>query len=438
MKVDTLINAGWIVTVDTHKNVLSQHSLAITDGRITAILPWEEAKLFDASEVIDLPQQVLMPGLINAHGHSAMTLFRGMADDLPLMTWLQEHIWPAEGQWVNEAFVADGTELAIAEMLKTGTTCFSDMYFFPEVAANVASNAHIRAQFCGPVLDFPTTWAQNANEYIDKCQTLHASFEQHSLVTTGFGPHAPYTVSDEPLVKIGELSKTMNCKVQIHLHETAFEVTDAVEKTGKRPTQRLHDLGLLNSNLQVVHLTQANDVDIKLLSENKVSVVHCPESNLKLASGMCPVEKLRLANINVCLGTDGAASNNDLNMFGEMRTAAMLGKAVAGDAAAMPAHYILEMATINGAKALGLDKEVGSLEVGKAADIISVDFSAVECQPIYDPVSHLVYVTGADKVKNVWVNGRQQVNQGKLCHIDEQALITKIQAWSHKIRTAEV
>lgn len=437
-KVDTLIHAGWIITINAAKAVLAKHSLAIKDNKIAAIVPWEDANEFEAKETFDLQQHALMPGLINAHGHSAMTLFRGMADDLPLITWLQEHIWPAEGQWVNDEFVADGTRLAIAEMLKSGTTCFSDMYFYPEAAATVAMEAHMRTQLCGPILDFPTAWAQNSDEYIHKCLELHDKFKHHPLITTGFGPHAPYTVSDEPLKKIASLSAQIDCKVQIHLHETAFEVSDAVEKTGKRPTQRLHELGLLSPSLQVVHLTQVDDSDVHLLSDNGVHVVHCPESNLKLASGMCPVEKLRQANINVCLGTDGAASNNDLNMFGEMRTAAMLGKAVANDAAAMPAHYILEMATINGAKALGLDDEIGSLEIGKAADIISIDFSAVECQPVYDPVSHLVYVTGADKVKNVWVNGRQQLNQGKLTHINEQDLAEKVQSWANKIRATEV
>jgi 5-methylthioadenosine/S-adenosylhomocysteine deaminase len=375
-----------------------------------------------------------MPGFINCHGHAAMSLFKGLADDLPLMTWLEEHIWPAEGQWVSPEFVADGTKLAIAEMLKSGTTCFSDMYFFPEVAAEVAAEYGIRGIFYGPILDFPTPYGSGADEYIEKIVHAHDTFKHHPLIDIGFGPHAPYTVSDEPIKKVRSLADQLSMPIQIHLHETEFEVADAIEKTGQRPSERLRDLGFWGPDVQAVHVTQANEVDQDIFKEHNVHIIHCPESNLKLASGFCPVDELQQKSINVALGTDGAASNNDLDMLGEMHTAALLAKGVSKNASALPAIEAIKMATINGARALGKENEIGSLKIGKQADIISFDFNTISCAPVYDPISHIVYSTNASQVDHVWVAGKLQVQNKQLCHFNTPQLIEMAQNWADKIR----
>lgn len=421
--IDTLLQARWIIPVNPAHDCLEQHSIAIDDGRIIDILPSAQAvQHYQPRQLLDYPEHVLMPGMINSHTHAAMNLFRGLADDLALMDWLQNHIWPAEQKCVNEAFVQTGTELAIAEMLRCGTTCFNDMYFYPDVSARVAKRIGMRASIGLIVLDFPTMWAANAEDYIDKGTALRDAYRDDDLIRTAFAPHAPYTVSDEPLLKIRTLADELDVPIHMHVHETAFEVEDAVKQSGKRPLQRLHELGLVSPNLLAVHMTQLLDSEIKLLAETGAHVLHCPESNLKLASGFCPVAKLLAAGVNVALGTDGAASNNDLDMFGEMRTAALLAKGVANDATAVPAHQALEMATINGARALGIDNDTGSLEIGKQADLIAVDFSDIETTPVFDPISHLVYCAGREQVSDVWVAGKHLMNKRILTSLDLSAV----------------
>ena len=405
--IDTLLNARWIIPVDGNEHCLSDHSIAIHDERILDILPTEKAnKAYQAQTEIDYPDHALIPGLINAHTHAAMNLFRGLADDLPLMDWLNNHIWPAEAKWVNEEFVQLGTELACAEMLRSGTTCFNDMYFFPDVAARVASKAGIRAMIGLIAIDFPTIWARDADEYIDKGLIIADDYRSNELINTAFAPHAPYTVSDQPLEKIRMLADELDLPIHMHVHETAHEVDEAVEKTGKRPLQRLAELGLISPNLIAVHMTQLLPKEIEQLAAAGSHIVHCPESNLKLASGFCPVKQLLDAGVNVALGTDSASSNNDLDMFGEMKTAALLAKGVSGDATALPAHQALSMATINGARALGISDKTGSLSIGKYADLVAVNFSSVEASPVYDPISHLVYCCGREQVSDVWVAGK--------------------------------
>ncbi|OPX54688.1 Cytosine/adenosine deaminase [Oceanospirillum multiglobuliferum] len=437
-QVDTLLHARWVLPVDTARSVLEHHSVAIHQGKIVAILPTAQTEsTYTGQTELHLANQLLMPGLINSHGHAAMSLFRGLADDLPLMTWLQEHIWPAEAQWVSPDFVRDGTKLAIAEMLLSGTTCFSDMYFFPDICAQVASELKIRAQVCCPILDFPTPWAANAEEGIHKAIEVNSTFRHNPLIQIAFGPHAPYTVSDEPLKKIAVYQEELQIPVQMHVHETAFEVAEAEKNTGLRPIARLEQLGLLGPQFQAVHVTQVNAEDLALLSQYQASVIHCPESNLKLASGFCPVDQLQQAGINVALGTDGAASNNDLDLFGELQTAAHLAKAVSGNAAAVPAYEAIAMATINGAKALGIETITGSLEVGKAADIIALNFNTLETLPVYQPVSQVAYTRMADKVSHVWVQGEHLVREGQLTQIDTEQLKLKAQQWGEKIRAGK-
>lgn len=432
--LDLLLFPTWLVPVEPAGVVLTDHALGIKDGRIALICSRQEALKHPTKHSRELPGHLLAPGLINAHGHSAMSLFRGIADDLPLMTWLQEHIWPAEARWVNEAFIADGTQLAIAEQLKSGISCFSDMYFFPDVIAQQVHDTGIRAQICVPVLDFPVPGARTVNEALRQSVSLFDNFKHHPRITMALGPHAPYSVSDASLESLRVLANELDANVQMHVQETAFEVQQSLEQYGMRPMARLAQLQLLGPRFQAVHMTQIDAQDIELLVEHNSSVVHCPESNLKLASGFCPVEKLWQAGINVAIGTDGAASNNDLDLLGETRTAALLAKAVAGSATALDAHRALRMATLNGARALGIEHQTGSLEVGKLADMVSFDLSRLAQQPIYDPVSQLIYATGRDCTSNLWVGGKLLLDAGKLTRIDEEQLLANTRQWGEKIR----
>ena len=433
-QIDLLIHASWIVTCDSEQNIKEDHCLAVANGRIVDIVPASLARLtYLSGQEIDLRGHALMPGLVNAHGHAAMSLLRGAADDLSLHAWLQDYIWPLEGRWVDEEFVYQGTRLAIAEMLLSGTTCFADMYFFPNAAARAAVEAGMRAQLACPIIDFPTAWASDADEYISKATALHDQFRNHPLVSIAFGAHAPYTVSDAPLLKIASFAEELDIPIHMHVHETAQEVADAVAGSGKRPLQRLLELGLISPRMVCVHATQLNDEERAMLSASGTTVVHCPESNLKLASGFCEVAKLIDAGVNVALGTDGAASNNDLDMFSEMRTAALLAKAVKGDASALPAAKALQMATLNGARALGLDGEIGSLEAGKLADIISVNLSDLNTQPLFNPASQLVYSTNCRQVSNVWVAGRLLVDNRQLTTIDTEAVRADVARWQQRL-----
>ena len=435
MKIDTLINARWIIPVVPENQVLEHHSLAIQHGRILEILSTSEAQQkYSPDTVEELTDHALIPGLINAHTHAAMSLLRGLADDMPLMTWLNDHIWPAEGRWVSEEFVADGTQLAVAEMLRGGITCYNDMYFFPEVTARVTAAAGMRAVIGLIVIDFPSAWATDADDYLRRGLAVHDQYRSHNLIKTAFAPHAPYSVSDKPLAHIRTLADEMDIPIHMHVHETHDEIKQGLQQFGTRPIERLKELGLLSPSLAAVHMTQLNEGEISAIAESGAHVIHCPESNLKLASGFCPVDKLVKAGINVAIGTDSAASNNDLDMFSEMRTAALLAKGVAQDASAIPAHTALRMATLNGATALGIADQTGSLEPGKSADITAINFNHAETKPMYHPVSQLVYATGRDKVSNVWVAGKQVVRKGNLTTLNLDEIVQRASEWEEKIR----
>jgi len=435
--IDQIINARWVIPVEPDNTVLDHHSVAVRDEIILDVLPTVEAeKKYRAPETITLGSHALLPGFINAHTHAAMSLFRGLADDLPLMQWLQKYIWPAEATWVSDDFVTDGTRLAMAEMLKSGTTCFNDMYFFGEDVARIAREVRMRASVGMIVLDFPSSYAQSWDEYLEKGLKLHDDLRNSKLVSTTFAPHAPYSVANEPLKKICTLNNELNRPVHIHLHETAHEIEEAIKTTGNRPLKRLQDLDLVNPNLLAVHFTQATDEEITTLAESGASVVHCPESNLKLASGFCRVTDLFDAGANVALGTDSAASNNDLDMLGEMRSAALLAKGANGDATALPAHTALRLATLNGAKALGLDAITGSLKKGKNADMIAIDLDNVSTQPVYDPISQIVYAANRDQITDVWVAGHPLLRSRELTTLDEKTILSKAQQWRDKIAAA--
>ena len=431
---DTRINARWLIPMEPVGQVLDHQAVILRGKRILDILPQKQADhQYRTRETIDLNDHVVLPGLINLHGHTAMSLFRGLADDLPLMTWLNEHIWPAEGKFVSESFVADGSRLAMAEMLRTGTTTFSDMYFFPEVTAQVAHDVGMRAQICFPLLDSPTVWGSGPEDYLRKGADLIEQWRTDDYIMPAIGPHAPYTVSDQPLKAALALQAETGAAIQIHLHETAFEVQEAIKATGKRPVTRMAELGVLNRNSQCVHMTQIDDSDLAQLASSGAQVVHCPESNLKLASGFCPAQMLMDHGINLTLGTDGAASNNDLDMFGEMKTAAMVAKVVADNTAALSAHQALAMATINGARALGREHELGSLVPGKLADLIAVDLGDPFLQPVYDPASHLVYSNHGRAVSHSWINGVPQLQDGRLTRIDMPDLTLRVSQWRKQI-----
>ncbi|MCS4286430.1 5-methylthioadenosine/S-adenosylhomocysteine deaminase [Pseudomonas sp. BIGb0278] len=433
--LDLLLVPTWLVPVEPAGVVLEGHALGLRDGLIAWLGPRERAPA--ALQVRELPDCLLCPGLINAHGHAAMSLFRGLADDLPLMTWLREHIWPAEGRWVDPGFVRDGTDLAIAEQLKGGITCFADMYFYPREACEQVEQSGIRAQVAVPLLDFPIPGAATADDALHQAIELFGELRHHPRITIALGPHAPYTVGDETLEKIRVIADQLDAPLHMHIHETASEVEQAVAEHGERPLARLARLGLLGPSLQAVHMTQISDDDLALLVESNTSVIHCPESNLKLASGFCPVERLWQAGVNVAIGTDGAASNNDLDLLGETRTAALLAKAVAGSASALDAHRALRMATLNGARALGLDTQIGSLELGKAADLVAFDLSGLAQQPVHDPVSQLIYATSRDCALHVWVVGEQLLEERRLTRMDEAALTAMARAWGARIAGKE-
>ena len=433
-QIETLIHARWIIPVEPPDTLHENHAIAIHEGRIVAILPSEQADArYRAQTTHRLAGHALIPGLVNAHTHAAMSLLRGLADDLPLMEWLNQHIWPAERKWVGSEFVHDGVQLAVAEMLRSGTTCFNDMYFFPDITAHVASAAGIRAVVGLIVIDFPTAWAADADDYLRKGIAVYDQFRFDPLIRCAFAPHAPYTVSNGPLEQIRILADELDIPIHIHLHETGHEVATAQENEGWRPLQRLEKMGLLSPRLVAVHMTQLEAEEIEQFATGGGHVIHCPESNLKLASGFCPVQRLLDAGINVALGTDGAASNNDLDMLGEMRSAALLAKAVAGQPGAVPAATALHMATLGGATALGLEEQIGSLKPGKSADIVAVDLDAIETRPLYHPLSQLVYAAGREQVTDVWVAGRHLLKERALTTLDEQVILDRATRWQNKI-----
>ena len=431
---DLLIEAGWVVPVVPHGVVLPDHAVAVSAGAIVAVLPIPEARArFAAKETVLRPDAALIPGLVNAHTHNPMTLLRGIADDLPLMIWLREHIWPVEAAVIGPEFVADGTRLSIAEMLRGGTTCANENYFFPDVQAAVYKQHGFRARVGAVIIDFPSAWAKSDDEYFDRACELHDNWRDDALVATAFAPHAPYTVSDVNFERIRMLADQLDVPVHLHLHETAQEVADSIQLHGQRPIARIERLGLMNDRLIAVHMTQLTEAEIHLCAERGVSVAHCPESNLKLASGFSPVCAMLKAGVNVAIGTDGCASNNDLDMFGETRTAALLAKAVANDAAGFDAFEALHAATLGGAKALGFDGHIGSLEAGKRADLVCVDLSQLETQPLHHVVSQLIYATGRQQVSDVWVDGVAKLRQRVLVDMDIDAIVANARQWRQRI-----
>lgn len=438
---DLVVSASWVVPVEP-SGVLVDHAVVVRGGRILAVMPSVEAwQRFPAAVRKELPGHVLLPGLVNLHTHAAMALLRGYADDLPLMEWLKRHIWPAEARHLSASFVLEGTRLACAEMLLGGITTFNDMYFFPEAVCQAAVEAGVRAVAGIVAVDFPTPYAPDAATALNRGLATRAAFAGEPLAQFALAPHAPYTVSDGVFTTVAALAHREGLPVHCHVHETADEISMAMAATGERPLARLARLGVLGPHFIAVHAVHLDAADTALLARYGAHVAHCPTSNLKLASGFAGAAALTQAGINVGLGTDSAASNNRLDLFAELRLAALLAKAVAGDAAVWPAHAALRAATLGGAEALGLGAETGSLLPGKCADFIAVDLSAPALQPVFDPVSHLVYAAGREQVRHVWVRGEQRVRDGELVAglaggpLSSAALVAMAQAWAERLQS---
>ena len=433
--VDTLIEARWVIPVEPAGTVLERHAVAVRAGSIVEVAPIELARTrYTAAERVELPAHALVPGLINLHTHAGMTLLRGYADDLPLMAWLSERIWPAEAAHVSAEFVRAGTLAAAVEMLRGGVTCANEMYFFPDAAADAFTSVGMRAALGIIAIEFPSAYASDADDYLARGLAVRDAHRHTELLSFCLAPHAPYTVSDRSFEKIARFAQELDLPVHIHLHETAEEVATSIAAHGVRPIERLARFGLIGPQTIAVHGVHLDGADIGRLARHGATLAHCPASNLKLASGIAPVAQLLDAGVNVGIGTDSAASNNRLDMFGEIRLAALLAKGASGRAQVLPAHAALAAATINGARALGLDGKIGSIVVGKLADLTAVDLGAIDLQPVYDPASHLVYCAGRENVTDVWVAGSRVVNAQRLTNIDSAAMQANAGLWQNRLR----
>lgn len=430
---DLLLLPQWVVPVEP-AGFLADHAVVVQDGRILDVLPADAAQArYAAAQTLALPGHALIPGLVNLHGHAAMSLLRGFADDLPLMDWLNGHIWPAEKKHVSEAFVRDGTLLAAAEMLAGGVTTCNDMYFFPQAAGEAFLQAGMRATLGMIVLEFPSAYAVDADDYLAKGLALRDELKGEPLLAFAFAPHAPYTIADATFGRINTLAEQLGVPIHTHIHETDDEIRDSLTQYGVRPLERLARLGLLGPNFIGVHAVHVNDAEIELLAQHGCHVAHCPSSNLKLASGIAPMARFAAAGVNVGFGTDGAASNNRLDLFAEMRLAALLAKGASGNAAALPAAAALKAATLGAARALNLDDRIGSIVPGKRADLVAVDLHALSSQPVFDPVSHLVYVAGREHVTHVWVDGTLKLNDRRLVDLEPDDLAARAAYWRAKL-----
>ena len=433
----SLVIPRWIIPVDGKKTILTDHCVVVENHNIKKILPTQQAiQDYPQAHQTRLDDHVLMPGLINCHTHAAMSLLRGIADDIPLTPWLEQHIWPLEAKFVDSEFVRTGTQLAMVEMLQSGTTCFNDMYFFPDIVAQAAEAAGMRACVGIIMLDFPTVWASGPDEYMSKGLRLADELKHSSLVNSAFAPHAPYTVSDQPLENIRVIADELDLPVHMHIHETRHETEQSIDQYGMRPLERLSRLGLLSPRLLAVHMTDLLTEEIQSLADAGVNIIHCPEANLKLASGISPITECLAAGINIAIGTDGTASNNDMNMIGELRSAALLAKGNSLDAKSVDAWTALEMATINAAKALNIDHLCGSLEKGKSADMIAIDLSDPCCQPVYQPVSQIVYSISRTQVTHSWIEGRLVMENRQLNGLDVDQILADVNQISKKIMRA--
>lgn len=433
-KVDQLVHAATIVTCEDDNQILQDHAIAIKDGKILDILPSSAAdKTYECTNITRLPNHVVTPGFINTHTHLAMNVLRGLADDLNLMDWLHNYIWPAEAKWLSREFVYDSSQLAMAELIRCGTTCFNDMYFFLEETAQAALEAGLRGCIGMTVIDIPTPWAKTTDDYFARGLEFYQQYKNNEFIRPTIAPHSTYMVSMENLKRVQKTAAELNLRINIHLQEDPAELEKSLKEFKKRPLERLLEIGMVSDKLIAIHMTQISESDMKILKEKKPNIVHCPESNMKICSGQCPVQHLLSSGLNVSLATDGSVSNNDLDMIGEMRSAAFLGKITANDPRATSAETVLKMATINGARTLGIDHITGSLTKGKSADLIAINMEEIETQPMYHPVSQIVYATTRQQVTDVWCAGKRLLKNRALQTMDEKALLAKAKIWRSKI-----
>ena len=434
-RVDLILRPRWMIPVVPAGVVLENRDLVIHESRIVALCPREQtAQRYLASSTEDLPEHVLIPGLVNAHCHAAMALMRGIADDQPLQSWLETAIWPLESRWASTEMVHDGTLLACAEMLRAGITTFNDMYFFPEAAAEVVEQCGIRASLGILAFDVPSAYGHDADDYLNKGLAVRDALRDHPRLSFMLAPHAPYTVSDATFERVAMLAAQTNLGIHIHVHETQTEVDQSLQQYGERPIERLERLGILGPQTLAVHSVALNDADIAVLARHNTQVAHCPTANLKLASGIARTTALQGAGINIGLGTDGAAGNNRLDLLSEARLAGLLAKGASGDASALPAHTLIYMATLGGARALGLSERIGSLEPGKQADLCAIRFDGAATQPVFDPASHILYAAGREHVSDVWVDGQSVVKKKQLAQISEEEVSLKAKLWQNRFR----
>ena len=430
-----IISASWIFTSNSEGQLLSDYSIVIENDKIIDLVPQD--KVFDeyeANDTYQLTDHILIPGLINTHTHAAMSLFKGFADDLPLQDWLNDYIWPAEKEFINSSFVKDGSILALSEMIKSGVTTFNDMYFFPDATAEAVKELGVRSNIGLVVLDFPTNYATDPEDYLLKGFEFRDKWRNEELITTSIAPHAPYSVSDEAFTLINTYSEELSINIHTHLHETQWEIEDSIEKYGITPVQRLNNLGIIGPSLMAVHCVHLNDQDMATLAKNKVSIVHNPSSNMKLGSGIADIAKMLKQNLNISLGTDSSASNNRLDMMEEMRLAALLIKGSTKSPESFSANEAIKMATINGAKALGLESIIGSIEKNKKADLVAIDLNSIENQPIYNPLTTFVYSSSRSDVSYVWIDGEIKLKDKKLVKIDEKRIIQLAKKWQRKLK----
>ena len=434
IRVDKIISATWIYTGEDPDKILFDHSIVVNDQKIRDIQPNIKAhEMYEAEETFQLSDHILLPGLINAHTHSAMSLLKGYADDLQLETWLNNYIWPAESKFVNYDFVLDGSELAIAEMIKGGTTTFNDMYFFPEATAEAVKNLGIRANIGLVVMEFPSNYANDPQEYLNKGFEFKDNWRDNKLITTSIAPHAPYSVSNSTFELINTYAEQLNLTIHTHLHETRNEIEESIKQYSSTPIERLSELGLLGPKLMAAHCVHLSENDVYQLKSNRVSVLCNISSNMKLGSGFVDVYKLINNNINIAIGTDSSASNNRLDMFSEMRSIALNNKALTMKSEFLKPAEVLRMATINGAKALGIDDITGSIVKNKYADIIAINLDRIDTQPCYDPLASLIYCADRTSVEYVWINGETKVKEKVLVNIDENEILQKVKSWKNKI-----
>lgn len=434
-KVDHIINADHILSMDKKLTVIEHGAVAVKGNKILDIGMQDDIlKNYTSKSIIPGDGKALLPGLINTHTHAAMVYFRGMADDLPLNEWLNNHIWPAENRWFSPEFIADAIELACLEMLKGGVTTYNDMYFYEDAAGKSTKRIGMRAVLGVGILNFPTKFARTTDEYFSKAESFIKDWKGDELITPCIAPHALYTCDTDSLKKAARIADHYDIPIHIHLSETKWEVNEIKDKHKMAPVEYLDSLGFLNERVLAAHCIWLTDREIELLAQRKVGVSHCVESNLKLASGIAPVVKMLKKGVKVSFGTDSAASNNDLNILSEMSTAAKLHKVVSENPTVLDAKTVLYMATRWGSEVLGLGKNIGSLEKGKVADIVMADIRKPHLMPIYDIYSHIVYAMRPSDVYMVMVNGKIVVNDARLCNSDEEKILAKAQEWQEKIK----